>query len=452
MTSLQIPSSFTLFLQTTHATIWIAFLLALLPWAIFIKMTSDVQGLLSLKHPDRGKLSAGASVLALSELSQFLLSRLEEERLHHDPGDKDIQNPSDIEIIIPAYNEEHSIKSCIQSIVCSALFLFRRHGLRTGLIVVDDRSSDRTHAIATDCKRKLEMELKSYAELGGTCNTQRPVIITVLTSDERPMGENWLGKTWASHTGFRASQANHLFFIDADVTIKETFLTSFLHTLGRDYEFAGFIPTIICKSLIDYIVQPHVALGALIMNKVSSSLDPGTKKPHAFGQCVYISRRAYMLTGGYAEVMNDPMETRGLAKNIARHGILAKNIAGGGLIDVYMYQNARSLWEGWTKNFFVSVDKDIVKAFSSVLLALILFDLPIFYLLMPGSRLLVLAFIGGHFAIRVLAHRVYRLPLQGWFLFPLGGVAIAVLMLASAYKVRSGKNWTWKGRSLSVTP
>lgn len=441
-----------LWLQGIHGATLIASLLAIVPWIIFIKLRQDQRDLLSLEASGHQKHHRQPPGSARGDESQSLLGLLTKNQRQRSLSSGAEENGWDLEIIIPAYNEELNIKTCIETISRSALFLFRQHGLRTRLIVVDDRSGDCTHAIAAACRQSLIDALACHGDGAGQGEFKTPVSITLLTSEERPRNEIWLGKSWASHTGYLESKGHHLFFIDADVSMKEPFLSEFLQTLHRHYEFAGFFPTLICKSLVDYIVQPNVALSTLILNKISTALDPDTKKPHAFGQCVYLSRRAYEITGGYEAVREDSMETKGLSANIVRSGILAKNIAGGDLIEVYMYHDARSLWEGWTKNFFVSVDKSIFNAIKSVILLLILFDVPLILLLFPNTALPILVFITGHLAIRVLVLRVYKIPLRGWFLFPVGGLAMSALMIGSAYKVLSGQNWTWKGRSLATNP
>ncbi|WP_216904789.1 glycosyltransferase family 2 protein [Synechococcus sp. CCY 9618] len=437
---------------------WAALILCLLPWLLLLKMLADFQDVLSIGKPEPELASQKPMVFgAAAEPASSLLALLQQERMQrdHDPSVEAI--PWDIEIIIPAYNEEYNIESCVQSLAETAIELHHLHALRTRIIVVDDQSTDRTYSLVANCRDRLSAKWTDRQQEHPGINEIAPVSIALLQTSKRPEDELWLGKNWACHTGFSHSQAHHLFFVDADVTVRPTFLRKFLDALSKQIQFSGFVPTIACKSLIDYIVQPNVALSALIQNNISSSLKPGTKRPHAFGQCIYIRRSAYLVTGGYEVANKDSKETRGLetralSKSIVKAGVPALNVAAGDLITVYMYRDAKSLWEGWTKNFFMTVDQSLYKACLSIAMLLMLFDIPLLFFAWPQTRLFVPFHIVGHFGLRLFVAKAYKVPLKGWPLFPLGGLALSAIMVGSAYKVKSQKNWTWKGRSLAIKP
>ncbi len=428
------------------ALFYLGLTVALIPWVVLLKMARDLQSLVSLEAYGRPASTRGASATSAPNPQPTLLDRIREEPAAWD-----------LEVIIPAYNEELNIETCVNSLAASALHLFAEHRLRTRLIVVDDNSTDQTSPLAMACQRALAERLRHpsapLVDPGGAA----PVTIEVLEGQKRPDGELWLGKNWACHVGFHHSRSRNLFFVDADVSVKDTFFAASVNILKYEHQFAGFVSRIVCKSFLDYIVQPTVAISSLIINNITTSLEPNTKKPHAFGQCIYISRQAYETSGGYKAANEDSRETRGLetralAKNIVKAGIPAINVAGGGLIQVYMYHNARSMWEGWTKNFYMSVDQSLSNAITSIVMILSLYDIPLLLAFQPAAWIPVLLFVAGHFSIRLLAFQVYKAPLRGWYLFPLGGLAMTVIMIGSIYKVTSGKNWTWKGRSLSLAP
>jgi glycosyltransferase involved in cell wall biosynthesis len=439
------------------AVFYLGLIVALIPWIVLLKMARDLKSLVSLEsygRPSIGKHVSGT--LAPSEQGS-LLERLRQESVQSSAEGLPESIGWDLEVIIPAYNEELNIETCVNSLAASALLLFAEHRLRTRVIVVDDNSTDKTSRLAKSCQKKLAERLQHPSAPLADPDRSIPVTIEILEGQKRPDGELWLGKNWACHVGFHHSKSQNLFFVDADVSVKDTFFTASVNVLKYEHQFAGYVSRIVCKSLLDYIVQPTVAVSSLIINNITTSLQPHTQKPHAFGQCIYISRQAYEISGGYKAANEDSMETRGLetralAKNIVRAGISAINVAGGGLIQVYMYHDAHSMWEGWTKNFFMSVDQSLFNATTSIVMILVLYDLPLLLAFQPAAWIPVLLFIAGHFAIRLLAFRVYKAPLRGWYLFPLGGLAMTVIMIGSIYKVTSGKNWTWKGRSLSLAP
>ena len=438
--------------MTPNLVVGIVF--TILPWLFLLKLRGDLNQLIILEESDgSSKMSNGRRLLPVQ--GQRLLDRLIEQRDNRTNDRLPRSMRWDLEIIVPAYNEELNITKCINSLSDSSLELYRRHQLRTHVMIIDDNSVDNTHQLAQACQDRLKDIIRSKGYIEHSQHHEEPVAISVHTSRDRPEGEQWLGKNWACQNGFELSTSDDLLFVDSDVTVKPEFLCSFVRSLPRDCEFTGVIAEIVCKSLIDYIAQANIATLAFI-NNFTTSLTPGSKKPMVFGACIYISRNAYLITGGYKAANSDSARTRGLetraiATNIVRSGIGGINIAGGGLIQVYMYHNIQALWEGWTKNFYIAADQNMINALISILATLVLMDIPFLMLIFPQTSPLVIPFVVGHYFVRLFAYKVYKVPLKKWYLFPLGGIAFTVIMIASAYKVIYGTNWTWKGRSLVIS-
>jgi hypothetical protein len=70
-----------------------------------------------------------------------------------------------------------------------------------------------------------------------------------------------------------------------------------------------------------------------------------------------------------------------------------------------------------------------------------------------GSLEVLLASLAGilaQLAIRLLLRHWAHLPLRYWWLTAVGGWVTAAIILASAIRTTTGRNWTWRGRSLAV--
>lgn len=93
-----------------------------------------------------------------------------------------------VSVIVPARNEEGNIEAVVRSVLASAYEPFE-------VIVVDDRSTDRTFGVA----ERL------------TVTDHR---VRVLRGEEPPAG--WYGKPWACVQGARAARGELLCFTDAD--------------------------------------------------------------------------------------------------------------------------------------------------------------------------------------------------------------------------------------------
>ncbi|MCX5956552.1 MAG: glycosyltransferase family A protein [Cyanobacteria bacterium] len=104
-----------------------------------------------------------------------------------------------VAVLIPARNEESTLPHLLRALEAQS---FRP----LEVIVIDDHSSDRTAAIATQTSPHLEVRLV------------RPP----------PLPEGWCGKTWALHNGVAASRAEVLVFLDADTEPAPDFLASLL--------------------------------------------------------------------------------------------------------------------------------------------------------------------------------------------------------------------------------
>jgi len=118
-----------------------------------------------------------------------------------------------------------------------------------------------------------------------------------------------------------------------------------------------------------------------------------------------------------------------------------------------MYQNLQSLWEGWTKNWYLGVDRNPFKAIGSALVVLGGFSLP--WLLLPlgvfnpSLALIGLLGVGLQLAIRLWSRIRFATPLRYWWLAWLGGLLIGAIVPASIWKTSTGQGWTWRGRSLA---
>src|SRR5579864_8629215 len=87
-----------------------------------------------------------------------------------------------VSVIVPARNEEASLRACLESLVAQL-------GIEFEIIVVDDGSTDRTHAIA-----------ESFPE--------------VRVIEPGPLPPGWTGKNNAVTAGARSAHGQWLLFTD----------------------------------------------------------------------------------------------------------------------------------------------------------------------------------------------------------------------------------------------
>lgn len=221
-----------------------------------------------------------------------------------------------LSVIIPARDEEHRIGRLLDSLSEQTV---RPHEV----IVVDDRSSDRT--------RELSLEKGA----------------SVVTGE--PLPENWIGKSWACWQGATASTGELLLFLDADTWLER----DGVERLSSLYEGCGLLTVMPYHATQKAFEQLSAfcnivtLASAGVFTPLGHRIRPGT----AFGPCVMCTRKAYFETGGHGEARGGPVEDVHIARLFLRHGMPVRCYPGEGIVSFRMYPEGwRQLVEGWTKD------------------------------------------------------------------------------------------------------
>jgi hypothetical protein len=127
-----------------------------------------------------------------------------------------------------------------------------------------------------------------------------------------------------------------------------------------------------------------------------------------------------------------------------------------------MYTSLPEMWEGWTKNIYLGLrDRPsllILGVFGAVVLLIATLFLPIWpmlgllWFLRDGGWLaatvIIKSLILWAFLIFMRLRAARGMGISPWYAFttPLGTGIFAAMMLASTWKVLSGRGVTWKGR------
>jgi hypothetical protein len=195
-------------------------------------------------------------------------------------------------------------------------------------------------------------------------------------------------------------------------------------------------------------------------------------------------RSAYAAIGGHRALAAEVVEDLALARRIKQGGHRLRYLLALDALELRMYSDFGSLWEGWTKNWLLGLDGDVAKALAASAAVLLMFSGP--WLLapaaallaaglaplglapmglapvgfapegLPGVRLVLLAAlglavagIGLQLVLRLWIRRQFQLPLSFWWLMGAGGLVVAAIGPVSVWRTLSGRGWTWKGRPLA---
>jgi len=365
--------------------------------------------------------------------------------------------PDSLTVVVPAYNEAANIGDCVASILASEppCSTWR-------LLVVDDGSTDQTAAFA------------EAALAAGS------VASALLPAGPRPEGERWVGKNWACHQANRwldqAGGSDWLLFLDADVRLEPGALRLALADASSQCaDLLSLAPRLSCSCLAEWLVQPIIASLLGLGFPIQRANDPADPLAFAAGPFMLFRRSSYLAVGGHGAVAAEVVEDLALARAIKGRGLRLRYLLALDQLTLQMYPNFQALWEGWSKNWFLGLDRDVIKALGAGGLVVQLFAIP--WLLLPVGLLLAvlqrpplsvattslatppltwaplavaLSGIGLQLAIRLWSRRRFRLPLDWWWLAWAGALVIGAIAPVSVVKTLTGRGWTWRGRSLQA--
>ena len=162
-----------------------------------------------------------------------------------------------VSVIIPARNEEKNIARCL-------FHLLKQSYTNIEIIIVDDRSSDRTGHLLENFKKLSQFPMK------------------VIRIEKLPPG--WTGKNHAMFAASKAATGSWLLFTDADTTHSAASVSTALSTAVQNkIDFLTLAPETECRSFWEKTVQPlAVSSLALWCNTVNVNNEK-SKRPHLSG-------------------------------------------------------------------------------------------------------------------------------------------------------------------------
>jgi GT2 family glycosyltransferase len=353
-------------------------------------------------------------------------------------------------VVVPAYNEAANIAACLTSLL--------RSEDPCGdwrVLLVDDRSSDATVAIAEAA--------------AGACGATEPRF-SLLDAGPRPVGERWVGKNWACSRAMEQVVSEWVLFVDADVRLQPATLRRALAQATTDgADLLSLAPRLSCGCLAEWLVQPIMASLLGLGFPIEAANDPASAVAFAAGPFMLFRRSVYAAIGGHRDLAAEVVEDLALARRIKQGGHRLRYLLALDGLELRMYSDFASLWEGWTKNWLLGLDGDVARALAASSVVLLMFSgpwllTPVAALLaagfapmgLPGQRLVLLAAlalglagIGLQLVLRLWIRRQFQLPISFWWLMGAGGMVVAAIGPVSVWRTISGRGWTWKGRPLA---
>jgi chlorobactene glucosyltransferase len=340
-------------------------------------------------------------------------------------------DPPLVSAILPAKDEELNLADCLSS-VC------RQTYPNLEILVVDDRSTDRTGDIA-----------RGFAE--------RDTRVRVLSIEHLPPG--WTGKTHALDQALRLARGEWLWFFDAD-TIHAPESLSIMMEYGRSEgaSLVSLLPELECKTFWEKVVQPLAAITLMQSFPLHVVNNDRSRLAFANGQYILIERNAYEAAGGHRAVRERFVEDIGMAEKVKSLGLPIRVALVRGLVFCRMYSSFRQLVRGWSRILYDALGR---KTWRLVLKLLdpIIFCQSGHLALAAGSLLLALGlaspFATCLFVLALIHHalmcllflRVYTFSVPGtryFFWYPLGNLVVDLILVRAIQMCLTG-NVTWRG-------
>lgn len=235
--------------------------------------------------------------------------------------------PSRVSVILPARNEAAHVAPCIATLRGTTW-------PDVEIIVVDDHSTDETHALAL-----------SAADADPRVHIVRAPALP----------DGWFGKQWACHSGMQHATGEMLLFTDADTRHAPDLVGRLANArAARAVDLLSVTGAQEMNSFWERAVQPAVFAILLARFGGTRQLENATRPVDviANGQCFMITRDAYDAVGGHAAVRDTVAEDLMLAQRTREAGYRVSLVLGPQQLSTHMYDGLRALVRGWMKNVY----------------------------------------------------------------------------------------------------
>jgi chlorobactene glucosyltransferase len=339
-----------------------------------------------------------------------------------------------VSVIVPARNEAATITAVVRSVLNTSYSPFE-------LLVVDDRSSDRTAAIVESLPPDPRLRL--------------------VRGEELP--EGWYGKPWACFQGFRHARGELLLFTDADTRHDPALMGKAVGALEQENSALVTVsPTQRCVTFWERLVMPQIwFLLALRYHPQTVNRARRASDVIANGQFILTSRTAYEIAGTHAAVRHEVAEDLALAQTYLAKGLKLHFAFAERLMETRMYQGLAQLIEGWSKNIYLGgrrsfPDEPLRRALVPLMLVLAM----LFWLAPPAVLIAAavdpalgqvappaLAATGLSALFWMLICYGMKIPVLYGLGYPIGALMALYIILKSTW--RGGRRVEWRGRVYS---
>ena len=350
-----------------------------------------------------------------------------------------------VSIIVPARNEERNLPRLLPSLLSQKYPAYE-------VIVVDDKSKDNTPAILSEWSARDER-------------------LKIVNGVELPREEGWLGKPHAMHQGAQQAKGDWLLFTDADTVHSPISISSSIaYALSHDADLFTIFPFYELGTPSERIIMPVAFQGIMNLYPSYKVNDPNSRAAIANGQYLLIRRSVYDAVGGIESVKSRIVEDQEFARVVKSAGHRLLIADGQHLMNVRMYTSFQEVWEGWSKNVVISLQRNPTQAALAVAGVLSLTVAPIGMVAWArrawstanksnaahdkAAALWTTALAAYQITVPLILRRdldrKLGLPPIWALTQPIGTAIMGAIMLWSLLRLLTGRGVTWKGRTYAA--
>jgi chlorobactene glucosyltransferase len=335
-----------------------------------------------------------------------------------------LQNTPRVSVLVPARDEEKNIGACLEG-------LLKQDYPNLEILVLDDDSNDRT----------VE-KVRQFAA--------KDLRVRFFTG--KPLPTSWLGKNWACHQLSEQATGEIFIFTDADNRYAPPAVA---HTVGWMQKYRLSLLSAFCHQItktlpeklavpaVNMLVYSYLPLWLTYYSRASSLAA-------ANGQWLAFTREAYKRIGGHRAVCRQVVEDVELSRRAKQMGEKILVLSAKDEVYSRMYQSARQVWDGYSKNLFGLMRFQTLPFFIILSLLFLIHIAPFLLVWFESLTALALIAIGMNLVIRGILAAKYAQPwLIGALLHPVA-IAYLILLGLNSYRWYRTGQIKWKGRLVEM--
>lgn len=330
-------------------------------------------------------------------------------------------------VIIPARNEESYILSTLKSIGDQKI-------KNLSIIVVDDRSTDKTNLLVSEFKKKNKN-------------------ISILTGKKLPKG--WVGKVWALKQGVDEAQKkkfDYYIFIDSDIRLRKKTINNVINFLkDRDLAMVSLMAKLNCKSFWEKTLIPPFIFFFQKIYPFSLANNPKSKLAAAAGGFIACKSVLFRNKNIYEKIKSKVIDDCNIAKIIKERGDIWIGLTNL-VVSNRGYTKLTSIWKMVSRTAFEQLSYSKTLLLISILGMFVLYLSPVIAIVsaiimnLTNLLLLNLLIFTSILLIFFPTFKFYKLGIIYIFFVPFSSFLYMLMTISSAYSHYKSGN-IWKGRS-----